>query len=149
MTPASGASMRMRRALVCALAVSAIGALVPARAQDARTTLAQKTAREWLALADALDVTGSHNAAGARFRNAITSEAWGAALQQARAPLGALDQRSMLSTKFSDKLPDGPEGEFALVLFRTSFAHHADGRETVTLEREADGSWHVIGYFIR
>jgi hypothetical protein len=139
----------MRRAFVCALAGTAIGALMPAHAQDAKTTLAQKAAREWLALADALDVAGSYNAAGARFRDAITADAWEAALQQARAPLGALDQRSMLSTKFSNKLPDGSEGEFSLILFRTSFARRADGRETVTLERQADGTWRVIGYFIR
>ena len=64
-------------------------------------------------------------------------ESWGAALQQARAPLGALEQRSALSTQFANKLPDGPDGEYAFVLFRTSFANKVDSRETVTLERGA------------
>jgi len=146
MTPAR---FRVRRTLLCALAASAVGVLTPAGAQDARTTLAQNAAREWLAQADALDAAASWNSAGTRFRDAITTDAWSTALQQARAPLGALEQRSMLSTQFADKLPDGPGGDFAFVLFRTSFAHKADSRETVTLEREADGAWRVIGYFIR
>ncbi len=149
MTSALPAPARLRRALLRAVAGSAVCSLAPARAQDATTTLAQKAAREWLALTDALDAAGSYNAAGARFRETITAEGWAAALQQARAPLGALEQRSTLSTQLANKLPDGPEGEFALVLFRTSFANKADSRETVTLEREADGAWHVIGYFIR
>ncbi len=149
MTPAPPAFTRLRRALLRALAGALVAAVAPARAQDARTTLAQTAAREWLALTDALDAAGSYAAAGARFRVAITADGWGAALQQARAPLGALDQRSMLSTQFANKLPDGPEGDFAMVLFRTSFANKADSRETVTLEREADGTWRVIGYFIR
>jgi hypothetical protein len=149
MMPALPAPARLRRALLCALAGSAVWILAPAHAQDATTTLAQKAARQWLALTDALDAAGSYNAAGARFRETITADGWAAALQQARAPLGALDQRSTLSTQLANKLPDGPEGDFALVLFRTSFAHKADSRETVTLEREGDGAWHVIGYFIR
>jgi hypothetical protein len=146
MTPAR---CRVRRTLLCALAGSAVGVLTPARAQDIQASLAQKAAREWLALADALDGPGSWNAAGSRFKEAVNLEAWGSALQQTRASLGALEQRSALSTQLANKLPDGPDGEFAFVLFRTSFAHKADSRETVTLEREANGAWHVIGYFIR
>ncbi len=149
MTPALPAPARLRRVLLCAAAGAAVCSLAPAHAQDATTTLAQQAAREWLALTDALDAAGSYNATGARFRETITAESWGAALQQARAPLGALEQRSALSTQLANKLPDGPDGEFAFVLFRTSFANKADSRETVTLERGADGAWHVIGYFIR
>ncbi len=149
MTSAVPAPARPRRALVCMLAGAALLILAPASAQDATTTLAQVAAREWLVLIDALDAAGSYNTAGARFRETTTLEDWSAALQQARTPLGATVQRSMLSTELMNKLPDGPEGTFALVAFRTSFAHKTDSRETVTLEREADGAWRVIGYFIR
>jgi hypothetical protein len=33
-------------------------------------------------------------------------------------------------------------------VFRTSFAKHTEGQETLTLEREPDGVWRVIGYSI-
>jgi hypothetical protein len=72
------------------------------------------------------------------------------ALQKARGPLGATEQRTIFETTFDKALPDGgPEGEFALVMYRTAFAKKADSVETVTLEREKDGVWRVIGYFIR
>ena len=71
-------------------------------------------------------------------------------MQKARTPLGALDQRTIFETTFDKVLPDGgPEGEYALVMYRTAFAKKADSVETVTLEREKDGVWRVIGYFIR
>ena len=45
--------------------------------------------------------------------------------------------------------PGAPDGEYSLLVFRSTFANKTDSRETVTLEREADGNWRVIGYFVR
>jgi hypothetical protein len=42
-----------------------------------------------------------------------------------------------------------PDGEYAQIVFRTIFASKPDGSEQVSLEREADGQWRVIGYFPR
>ena len=56
----------------------------------------------------------------------------------------------MYQTAFGTKLSGlTVEGEYASLVFRTSFANQADARETVTLERESDGAWRVVGYFIR
>ena len=67
-----------------------------------------------------------------------------------RAPLGALVERAQLSSQFTNNFPGAAaEGEYALLVFRTSFVKRTDGRETVTLEREPDGVWRVIGYLIR
>ena len=139
-----------RRAAVGALV--AILCLVPgaAFAQDPRSILAQKAAREWLAQTDKVDGVTSYNSAGAKFKEAVSVDRWTDALQKARTPLGALDQRTIFETTFDKVLPDGgPEGEYALVMYRTAFAKKADSVETVTLEREKDGVWRVIGYFIR
>jgi len=46
------------------------------------------------------------------------------------------------------QIPGAPDGDYALLEFRTSFAKKTNSRETVTLEREADDTWRVIGYFI-
>lgn len=134
------------RALV-AVACLAAGA---AFAQDPRSVLAQKAAREWLAQTDKVDAAASYGAAGAKFKEAITVDRWEEALQKARAPLGALEQRTIFETTFDQALPGGgPPGEFALVMYRTVFARKTDSTETVTLEHERDGTWRVIGYFIR
>ena len=134
------------RALVAILCLAAGASL----AQDPKSILAQRAAREWLATTDKVDAVASYNAAGAKFKEAVSVDRWTEALQKARTPLGALDQRTIFETTFDNKLPDGgPEGEYALVMYRTAFEKKTDSVETITLEREKDGVWRVIGYFIR
>ncbi len=137
------------RVLALALAVCTfVGVATPALAQDPRGAVAQKAARDWLTITDSLDANASWSAAGAKFKQAMTVSQWDASLKQARAPYGALGQRGVLTTTFGTRIEGGPEGDYALVQFRTAFANKADGRETVTLEHDADGEWRVIGYFI-
>ena len=139
-----------RRAAVRALVAILYLAAAASVAQDPKSITAQRSAREWLTITDKVDAVASYNAAGAKFREAVSVDRWSEALQKARAPLGALEQRTMVETTFDNKLPDGGrEGEYALVMFRTAYAKKADSVETITLEREKDGVWRVIGYLIR
>jgi len=137
--------MRLLLALVGVLGLAASGA----QAQDPRATAAQSAGRAWLALTDAGDVKGSLKAGGKKFRTALDAANWEEALTKVRTPLGSVMGRSVLATRFLDKMPDGPEGEYAQVLYETTFSEVGTARETVTLERESDGVWRVIGYYIR
>lgn len=130
-----------------ALALLAVAAI--ACAQDAATTTVQGVARDWLVLIDRGDAASAWDAAAKQFRTAIARERWVEALAQVRAPLGALEQRAVLSTRFDKTFPGAQEGEYAFVVYRSAFAKRADGQETVTLEREPDGVWRVLGYTIR
>jgi hypothetical protein len=121
----------------------------PLAAQDPRASLVQETARAWLAYTDRGDAGQSWKNAGKQFRNAITAERWAESLRAARLPLGALSQRAQLGTQFRKNIPGAPDGEYAIVLFRTTFAKKMDARETLTLEHEPDGAWRVIGYLIQ
>jgi hypothetical protein len=132
--------------LACSLSTIGVGS---ALAQDPRATVAQKEARSWLELTDRGDALASWKAAGKQFQNAITADKWADSLKQVRPPLGALVERTMLSTQFTTSFPGAPDGDYALLVFRSSFAKKIDSRETLTLEHEADGAWRVIGYFIR
>lgn len=120
-----------------------------AAAQDPRASLVQETARAWLADTDRGDAAQSWKNAGKRFREAITVDRWAESLKQVRPPLGALSQRGLLATQFRRSIPGAADGDYAIVVFRTTFAKKMDARETLTLEREPDGVWRVIGYFIR
>jgi len=145
MTPALD---RARRALLAAAAAIAVGVISPPlAAQDARSADAQNAAREWLALTDRQDGTASWNAAGAKFREASPVDRWTDALKQVRGPLGALATRAVASTRFATSFPGFPEGDYAVIVFRASFANKPIVRETVTLEREGN-AWRVIGYLI-
>ena len=134
-----------------ALAVIGCALLAPVAvfAQDPRAAVVQGVAREWLALADALDYTATWKAAGPAFRKAIPVGRWAAALKADREPRGPVVQRTMVATTFGSSFPGLPEGgNYAVVRFRTSFANETAGAEHVTLEVGADYEWHVIGYVI-
>jgi len=138
------------RALRALLALAAVVFYAgPLAAQDPRASLVQETARAWLADTDRGDGAKSWNNAGRQFRNAITAERWAQSLRKVRSPLGMTSQRAVLATQFHKSIPGLPDGEYAIVVFRTTFARKMDTRETMTLEHEPDGAWRVIGYLIR
>ena len=132
-------------ALIC-LAWLVTGA---ALAQDPKATAAQAAARDWLALADRSDAQASWNAASKKFQEAMPVSGWADALAKARDPLGAVKGRTIFKTGFKKTFPGAPEGDYALIVYTTSFANKAEGHETLTLERESDGKWRLVGYFIR
>ena len=135
----------LRVVLACCISAIGIGSAV---AQDPRATAAQTEARRWLDLTDHGDAAESWRAAGKKFQNAITADRWADSLKEVRPPLGELVERTVLSTRLTKQIPGAPDGDYALLEIRTSFAKKTYSRETVTLEHEADGAWRVIGYYI-
>ena len=132
-------------AVVCLALFVAAGV----QAQDPRASEAQAAARSWLLIADKGDVEASWSAAGKKFREVLDVTRWRRGLTEARQPLGEVRTRTVLATRFDTKMPGGPDGDYVQVLFETDFAQNSSGRETVTLEREPDGVWRVMGYLIR
>ncbi len=138
-----------RRALLAFALWSGLALLVaPALAQDPRTSEAQRVAREWLALSDAGDAKATHDAASAKFKGALTVDQWGQALAQARVPYGAVKARTLTAAQPALEAPNMPAGVYVMLLYRTNFAAR-DASETITMEREADGIWRIVGYSIR
>jgi hypothetical protein len=140
-----GHRARASVALIC-LAWLVAGIAV---AQDPKATDAQAAARDWLALADRSDAQASWNAAGKKFQGAMSADAWADALAKVRTPLGEMKSRTISQTGFRKKFQDVPEGDYALIVYVTNFANKLRGQETVTLERESDGKWRVLGYSIQ
>jgi hypothetical protein len=147
MSAARGVGGR-RRVLAGLLGAVAVAA-VPVHAQDPRASVVAATARDWLALVDRGDAKAARDRAALKFRDAAPEDRWIKALATQRGPRGAVVQRTLASTRFEKSFPGAPEGEYAVLAFRTAFEKEAVGSETVTLEREADGVWRVVGYTIR
>src|SRR5512144_2219739 len=100
---------KMRRAVLIALAgVIALPAVV--LAQDPRATTVQKVARDWLALADKLDTSGTWKTAGPRFQEAMPEARWATMLKNARESRGALVQRTAAATTFGSQFATLPPG---------------------------------------
>ena len=118
-------------------------ALTPVSAQETPVSEVTRFASQWLALLDDGRWEESYRVTGSTFRKQNTLKVWTAASEQARAPLGALVSRILLS---QENLPAPPAG-YEVVKFRTSFANKADTVETVTLDRE-NGAWRVVGVTI-
>ncbi len=97
---------------------------------------------------DAGDYLASHASAGELFRRSLTAVQWQAALDQARKPLGAVVSRGLPDIRQLKSLPGLPDGDYAVLQFRTDFAQRKGATETLTLMREA-GRWLAIGYFIQ
>ena len=135
----------------CAVALLGAALLTTfAYAQDPRASAAQTAARLFLAFTDKGDAKASWESAGKQFQNGINSVRWAVALDQVRTPVGAVVDRAMVSTEFLRTFPGAPSaGDYVIVQYRTSFAKLTGARESLTLEREADGVWRVIGYVIR
>lgn len=139
----------LRRACLLLATAFVVASTFAAHAQDARTSEVQAAARAWLALTDKLDAQASWNAAGEKFTRQMSAEQWGELLHKHREPFGEATQRAVVSTSFATQLPGAPDGDYALLQFRTAFMQKAEGHESLTLERQPDGQWRVIGYFIR
>jgi len=140
--------MRRRAALVMLAALAASSIAPASLAQDPRALQAQEAAREWLALADRQDADAARSAAGAKFRDALAADRWRDALRSVRGPLGEVTQRTVVTTQLTRTLSGQPDGDYALVAFRTSWSRKPVGRELVSLEYES-GRWRVIGYVIQ
>ncbi len=138
-----------RRAMLAALAACALAAAMPALAQDPTTNLAKAAALDWLALADKHDYAATYKAAAARFRTQITAENWAKALGQVQGQFGDVVDRTFVGARAVEPKKDDPQGTFTVIGFRTDFAKRKQGVETVTLEREADGKWRVVGYLMQ
>jgi hypothetical protein len=134
------------------LVVTLLAGLAGASTLSARQTPegdARDAALRWVALVDAGDYGASWTATGTPFRRRVTQEQWQTAVQASREPLGVLQSRTPSSARPSSSLPGAPDGEYVVLQFQTAFAHKASAVETITMVREADGAWRVIGYFVR
>ena len=136
-----------RRRVLAAMALSAIA--LPVSAQDPRRNEAVGAARDWLALLDKHDVKQLYAASGKRFRGGICEEKWGLVAESGREQFGAVKSRTLLGAESPPDTPNRPKGEFMTVVFRAEFAKRGVGTESLTLERESDGKWRVIGYLMK
>jgi hypothetical protein len=137
--------------VLCTIMLSVLGASAaadPGAAPGAESG-AESAARAWLALVDAGKYADSWSSAAAAFRQKITAAQWQAAASAARAPLGALKSRTLRSATHTSTLPGAPDGDYVVLQFSSSFEHKESAVETVTPMKDADGQWHVSGYYIR
>jgi hypothetical protein len=124
---------------------------VPAATPTATSEVAsaESAALAWLGLVDAGNYAKSWTSASSVFRQKVSESQWESAAASARAPFGAFKSRTLQSATPRSALPGVPDGQYVVIQFASSFEHKASAIETVTPMMEADGNWHVSGYYIK
>ena len=114
----------------------------PANDQAALTGMA------WLKLIDSAKYADSWRDASTYFRSRVPQKQWVTTVQGVRAPLGSLVSRKQRSITFTTTLPGSPDGNYAVIVFDTSFQNKVSAMEQLTVMADGD-KWRVAGYFIR
>ncbi len=135
---------------VAICAITLWSATVPAATPSATPeAAAESAALAWLGLIDAGNYAQSWSSASFLFRQKVSESQWQSAAASARAPFGALKSRTLQSATPKSALAGAPDGQYVVIQFASSFEHKANAIETVTPMMDADGKWHVSGYYIK
>ena len=130
---------------ICFVLLAGIAGALPGVAGAAEDEAAAAGVK-WLTLLDDQQFEESWKQAGSMFRKEVKQEDWVAALKRSRAPLGKLVSRDSARVDFTKSLPAAPDGEYAIIHFKTSFDSKAV-TERLTLVKE-DDRWQIAAYAI-
>jgi len=123
--------------------------LLPAAALAADAPAdATAAAKVWLALVDKGDYAQSWTDSSSLMRTRISQADWAKAAQPVHETLGAVVTRAPAGVDMMKSLPGAPDGDYAIVHFKSKFAKKADAKETVTMMLDG-GTWKCAGYFIQ
>ncbi len=142
----------MKRSVVLVSVVILVWAVFPSaplQAAEADEKAAILAAGSWLALIDRGRYDDSWDEAAGLFKTALTKKQWATGLKAARAPLGRLVTREVVSAEYAESLPGAPDGKYVVIRYRSVFEHKKAAIETVTPLLDPDGVWRVSGYYIR
>lgn len=141
----------MKKFWICILFT--LACLQPALAHDHGSHEAEKkaiaAAGTWLDLMDKGAYGLSWTGAGQVFKSAVTPEQWEKTAADVRVPLGKVKNRKLNHHKLSTTMAGMPDGLYVTLRYMTGFENKAHAVESLTLVKEDDGVFRVIGYFIK
>jgi len=118
-------------------------------AEKAAKKASSDAATNWLALVDAGEYAKSWSSAAALFQKQVSSARWAETVRGARGELGKVVSRKAPKADYSRTLPGAPDGEYVIQQYASAFENREEAVEQVVLMKEKDGSWKVVGYFIK
>ena len=138
----------MSRWLVFVTFVSA-GVALNAAGAESDADVARRVAESWVAIVDGAEYARSWETLAVELRRKVSREEWATDMRTMRAPLGALQERSLIGARYVRDLPDAPPGDYIVVQYSSRYEHFPSVLETIIPMRGDDGVWRVAGYFIR
>lgn len=110
---------------------------------------AKEASAEWLICMDGHEHAHSWSSAASIFKQAITQDAWVRAIESVREQFGMCQNRTYISSIFTQELPDAPTGYYVVIQYDAQFELRSNVIESVTCFKEADGMWKVAGYYLK
>lgn len=110
---------------------------------------ATKAALKWLELIDAGKYAESWDEASEFFKTNTPKETWIETLEDLMPQFGENKTRESDGSRFMTKMPGGPDGEYVMLRFSSTFEKKEEATETVTPAKDENGKWRVSGYYIR
>ena len=115
----------------------------PRELSEADQLKLQKLTESWLNLIDTGKYEESWEQLSTKLKDKYARDKWQVALHPLLEKTGKFKSRTFKSIGYSD-----PETETVAVDFESSFAKSGPAAETIILELEKDGQWHVASYSI-
>ena len=110
---------------------------------------AYEATKPWIALMDQGEYEKCWDEAAPWFRDKISSrDMWIAKAHETRDPLGNLVFRELNTTTYKTNPMGAPDGEYTIVVYSSSW-DAGSIYESVSMQRQPDGSWGVVGYFVK
>ncbi|MCG2584285.1 DUF4019 domain-containing protein [Massilia sp. TS11] len=138
----------MKRTLIAAALAAAL-ALPCAAADSDAAAPARAAASAFLSLLDSAKFGEAWESSAKPVHSAVSRDGFIAGLQQLKAQMPPLKARVPESATPAKNLPGAPEGDYLVLVNRLDFEGGASAREQLTIMKEADGAWRVVGYFVR
>jgi hypothetical protein len=104
---------------------------------------------KWLKLLDDGHVGAAWDNAAPLLKSAVTRDKWVEGIGAARKPFGKVKSRAPEKFARSHQMPGAPDGDYALIGFRTQFANGTKAEEQITWQLGDNDTWRVSGYYIR
>ena len=110
---------------------------------------ARAAAEAFMALVDAGDYEAARQNASTLLQEKIATEVWHRQIGVMRDRVGQLKERKQDKAFQSKYASDAPDGDYITLEYLSDFEKKTQALETVNLTLEGDGSWRVVGYFIK
>ncbi len=110
---------------------------------------AYEATKPWLALMDSGEYEKCWDEAAPWFREKVASrDMWLATAHETRDPLGAMQYRELMTTTYATNPMGAPDGQYTIVVYSSSW-DAGTIYENVSMQRQPDGSWGVVGYHVK
>ncbi len=103
----------------------------------------------WVKLIDQGNYAEAWDQTGAQFKKIVGKDGWAKQVQALRTDLGPLNTRTLESTNYTTDVSGLQKSQYVIIKYTTSFKNKPATLEEITAQKEDDGVWRSLGYYIR